>query len=110
MTVTQIENVSSMTKSELAEHLHNEIQKHNETLKEYYELMQTHNKFLTLGTYALEALMKFMEYHNTIIEQFMSLKNEYNSELISDYLCRIDELYKNCAELVKEGERIKNGK
>ena len=103
MTITEIDNATSMTKNELAEHLHNEMREHNETRKEYYELMQTHNKFLTYGTYALEALMKFMEYHNIIIEQFMSLKNEYNAELISDYLCRIDELYKNCAELVKKG-------
>lgn len=103
-------NVENMSKSELADYLHNEMLEHNETRKEYYELLRSHNKFLTMGTYALEALMRFMEYHNTIIEQFMSLKNEYNAEFISDYLCRIDELYENCGKLVKKGETIKNGK
>ena len=100
--MTEIENVESMSKSELVDYLHKEMLEHNETRKEYYELIQSHNKFLTVGTYALEALMRFMEYHNTIIEQFMSLKNEYNSELISDYLSRLDELYNSCANLVKK--------
>lgn len=110
MAVTEIENVASMTKSELVDKLHSEMHRHNETLKDYYDLMKTHNKFISIGTYALEALMRLLKYHNTLIEQFLSLKNEYNSELISDYLCRIDELYENCGKLVKDGERIKNGK
>ena len=73
MTVTEIENVENMSKSELADYLHNEMLEHNETRKEYYKLLQSHNKFLTAGTYALEALMRFMEYHNTIIAKYYQL-------------------------------------